>query len=271
LDLLPQAWAALAGAAAAPRTTRALAAAAEHLVRPDDGLVALFAPPFDETPRDPGYIKSYPPGVRENGGQYTHAAIWLAMAHARRGEGGKAAAILRLLNPVEHARQPAEAERFRVEPYAVAADVYTLPGRIGQGGWSWYTGSSGWMYRVWLEEVLGVQRTGDRLRLNPSVPADWERYEVSYRYGETVYEIAVENPDHVEHGVVLVELDGEAAAGGEIVLRDDGGTHRVRVRMGAEASRADEDALPVENGGRQDTPHPLAPVPSLNRRNGFEH
>ena len=160
IDSLPQSWAWLSGAADPERADQALESAWQHLVRQDEGLVLLFEPPFDKSEPSPGYIKGYPPGVRENGGQYTHAALWMAMAMARKGDGERAVQLLRMLNPIEHARDAEAVWHYGVEPYVVAADVYRLPGRVGQGGWSWYTGSAAWMYRAWIEEVLGLQVRG---------------------------------------------------------------------------------------------------------------
>ena len=154
IDSLPQSWAWLSGAADKDRARKALESAWTHLVKEDEGLVLLFEPPFDKTLPSPGYIKAYPPGVRENGGQYTHAAVWLAMAMARSGDGTRAAKMLRILNPIEHARNLEAVKRYGIEPYVAAADVYRLPGRIGQGGWSWYTGAAAWTYRAWIEEIL---------------------------------------------------------------------------------------------------------------------
>ena len=242
LDSLPQSWAVISGAGREDRAMKALLQAEQQLVRWEEGLALLFAPPFDRTPMDPGYIKGYPPGVRENGGQYTHGALWLAMAYARLGQGDRAAALLRILNPVEHARTPEAVERYKVEPYVVAADVYALQGREGLGGWTWYTGSSGWMYRIWLEEVLGFKRSGDRLRLEPAIQSDWAEFRLTYRYGGTVYEIKVENPDHVCRGVVRIELDGTVLPEKTVNLLDDGITHMVLVRMGETAVG---DELPV--------------------------
>ena len=186
------------------------------------------------TPREPspGYIKGYPPGVRENGGQYTHAALWMAMAMARKRDGERAVQLLRMLNPIEHARDAAAVWHYGVEPYVVAADVYRLPGRIGQGGWSWYTGSAAWMYRAWVEEVLGLQVRGDQMRINPVIPAAWPGFSLSYRHGETVYAIQVENPDGCERGVAWVEMDGQRLAGGVIPLERGLVKHQVVVRMG---------------------------------------
>ncbi|TAK33170.1 MAG: DUF3131 domain-containing protein [Chloroflexota bacterium] len=232
IDSLPQSWAAISGAADPSRVEEALRAVEEHLVRSDDGLVLLFSPPFEKSPVDPGYIKGYPPGVRENGGQYTHAALWVAMAYARRGEGDRAVEILRMLNPVEHARTPEAAERYRVEPYVVAADVYSLAGHAGQGGWTWYTGSAGWMYRVWLEEVLGVKLRGNKLRLDPVIPADWTGFTIRCELRGARYEVRVENPDHVGRGVAWVEVDGQRQPGEAVTLQNDGGSHIVVVRLG---------------------------------------
>ena len=180
----------------------------------------------------PGYIKGYPPGVRENGGQYTHAALWLAMAMARSGDGTRAAKMLRMLNPIEHARDPESVWRYGVEPYVVAADVYRLPGRIGQGGWSWYTGSAAWMYRAWVEEILGLQVRGETMQLDPVIPGWWDGFQMSYRHGEAIYEIQVENPEHCERGVAWVEMDGQRVKDGVIPLGRDLVKHRVLVRMG---------------------------------------
>jgi len=231
IDSLPQSWAWLTGAAESARAAQALESAWHHLVCEDEGLVLLFTPPFDTSEPSPGYIKGYPPGVRENGGQYTHAALWLAMAMARRGDGGRAVQLLRMLNPIEHARDAAAAWRYGVEPYVVAADVYRLPGRSGQGGWSWYTGSAAWMYRAWVEEVLGVQVRGDRMRIAPVIPATWPGFSLRYRHGDAIYVIVVENPDGCEHGVAWVEMDGLRLAGDLVPLERNLVKHQVRVRM----------------------------------------
>lgn len=232
IDSLPQSWAWLSGVADPERAEKALESAWRHLVREDEGLVLLFEPPFDKTVPSPGYIKGYPPGVRENGGQYTHAAIWLAMAMARKGDGERAVKMLRMLNPIEHARDPESVWNYGVEPYVIAADVYRLPGRIGQGGWSWYTGSAAWMYRAWVEEVLGLQVRGEQLRLNPVIPASWERFSLCYRHGEAIYEIRVENPNGCERGVALLEMDGRRVRDGVIELQRSLVKHQVFVRMG---------------------------------------
>jgi cyclic beta-1,2-glucan synthetase len=232
IDSLPQSWAWLSDAADRGRASQALESAWKHLVHEDEGLVLLFKPPFDKAMPSPGYIKGYPPGVRENGGQYTHAAVWLAMAMARSGDGSRAANMLRMLNPIEHARGPDAVWRYGIEPYVVAADVYRLRGRIGQGGWSWYTGSAAWMYRAWIEEILGLQVRGKSMRLSPVIPGWWDGFQMSYRHGEAMYEIQVENPDHCERGISWVEMNGQRMKDGVIPLDRDLVKHRIVVRMG---------------------------------------
>ena len=207
-------------------------AVARRLVRQDDRLILLFTPPFDKTEHDPGYIKGYPPGIRENGGQYTHAAIWAVWAFAELGQGDRAEELFRLLNPIYHSDTQEKVERYRVEPYVVAADVYSVPPHVGRGGWTWYTGSSGWLYRLGLEAILGLHRVGaDVLRVDPCIPESWPGFKLTYRYGGTTYEIAVENPDGVNRGVKQVELNGDVLPGHEIPLVDDGKQHTVRVLM----------------------------------------
>ncbi|PYJ42005.1 MAG: protein ndvB, partial [Verrucomicrobia bacterium] len=232
IDSLPQSWAAISGAGDTDRVNVALRSLEEKLVREADDLILLFTPPFDKTTADVGYIKGYPPGVRENGGQYTHAATWVAMAFARQGDGDRAVRLLRMLNPVEHARDEKDCERYKVEPYVIPGDVYSLAGHVGRGGWTWYTGAAAWTYRVWLEEILGFQRCGDKLRINPVIPTDWAGFQLRYRFQNTTYRIAVENPDHCSHGVVLVEVDGIAVPDKIVTLRDDALGHEVRVVLG---------------------------------------
>ena len=236
IDSIPQTWAAISGAGSPDRVEVALRSLEENLVREADSLILLFTPPFDKNPADFGYIKGYPPGVRENGGQYTHAAAWVAMAFARLGDGDKAVRLLRMLNPVERAREEESYERYKVEPYVMAGDVYSLAGHLGRGGWSWYTGAAAWTYRVWLEEILGFQRRGDTLTINPVIPKDWPGFRLRYRFQNTIYRIAVENPDHCSRGVTLVELDGVAAADKIVTLHDDALPHEVRVILGTKPS-----------------------------------
>jgi len=232
IDSIPQTWATISGRGNPDRVGVALRSVEENLVREADDLILLLTPPFDKTTADVGYIKGYPPGVRENGGQYTHAATWVAMAVARQGDGDKAVRLLRMLNPVEHARDEKDCERYKVEPYVMPGDVYSLAGHVGRGGWTWYTGAAAWTYRVWLEEILGFQRRGDTLTINPVIPKDWPSFRLRYRFQNTVYRILVENPDHCSRGVTLVELDGIAVADKIVTLRDDALLHEVRVVLG---------------------------------------
>jgi cyclic beta-1,2-glucan synthetase len=206
--------------------------AERHLVRRADRLLLLLSPPFDRTPLDPGYIKGYPPGVRENGGQYTHAATWSVMAFAELGDGDRALDLFRSLNPIHHADSAAHVQRYKVEPYAVAADVYSEPPHVGRGGWTWYTGSAGWLYRAGLEWILGFRKQGNTLRIDPCIPRGWKGFEITYRFGRTLYRIAVENPQGVCRGVSRVSLDGVPLPADTLVpLSDDGREHQVRVLL----------------------------------------
>ncbi len=238
IDSIAQSWAVIAGTADEARADTALRSAHDHLLRLQERMVLLFTPPFRDAVPDPGYIKSYPPGVRENGGQYTHAALWLALAYARRGDGDQATAVLNMLNPVTHALTAAAVERYRVEPYCVAADVYALPDAVGHGGWTWYTGSAAWMYRVWIEEVLGLQRRGETLRIHPCLSSEWPGFSVHYRYGSAVYDIAVQNPHGMNGGVDSLDVDGVVVTGNTFTLQDDGGRHSVTAILAVASSAA---------------------------------
>jgi cyclic beta-1,2-glucan synthetase len=191
IDAIAQSWAVISGASRPERGAAAMEEAYRQLVRPAEGVAMLFTPPFDTSFPDPGYIKAYPPGIRENGGQYTHGAIWSIFAHAKLGQAEKAASLFALINPVNHARNEAEVRRYKVEPYVIAADVYSMPPHAGRGGWTWYTGAAGWMYRAGLEAILGIVREGSKLRVKPCIPAAWNNFQVSLKYGSTRYEITV--------------------------------------------------------------------------------
>jgi cyclic beta-1,2-glucan synthetase len=232
IDSLPQSWPWISNAGDPERKEQALESAWRQLVRRDEKLVLLFTPPFDTSTPSPGYIRGYPPGVRENGGQYTHAALWLALAFARKGDGKRAEEILHLLNPIEHTREIPDVWRYTLEPYVVPADVYSLPGRVGQGGWSWYTGSAAWMYRVWTEEVLGLKKRADRLIIDPVIPDWWEGFKVQLRHAKAIYAIQVENPDHIQRGIAWLELDGQRLEEQFVRLDPEPVKHIVRVRMG---------------------------------------
>jgi cyclic beta-1,2-glucan synthetase len=233
IDSIAQSWAVLSGAGDLDRARQAMESVERRLVRQDDRLLLLFSPPFDQTQKDPGYIKGYLPGIRENGGQYTHAAIWSVMAFAGLGDGDKSFRLFDLLNPIHHASRRASAHRYKVEPYAVAADIYSAPEHVGRGGWTWYTGAAGWLYRAGLESILGFRKRGSALAIDPCIPRDWERFEIVYRHGNTRYEITVENPDAVCHGVSSISLDGAPLSKEALVpLSDDGIEHRVHVVLG---------------------------------------
>jgi cyclic beta-1,2-glucan synthetase len=232
IDSIAQSWAVLSQVGNPARASQAMQAVANRLVNSNAQLVLLIAPPFDKTLHDPGYIKGYPPGIRENGGQYTHAAVWVVWAFAELGQGDRAESLFRLLNPIYHGDTPEKIARYAVEPYVIAADVYSAPSHIGHGGWTWYTGSSGWMYRVGLEAILGIQRMGQVLQINPCIPKQWQHYQVTYRVGETNWQIHVDNPSGVNRGVKQVTVDGTVLPGNEIPLLSDGVSHQVTVILG---------------------------------------
>jgi cyclic beta-1,2-glucan synthetase len=235
IDAIAQSWAVISHAGEPARAARAMAAVDKYLVRRDEKVLLLLAPPFDNPARDPGYIKGYPPGIRENGGQYTHAALWAAMAWAMQGDGDRTGEILSMLNPINHAGDTAGAHRYRVEPYVVCADIYAMPPHVGRGGWTWYTGSAAWMYRVGLERLLGFRLNGGILTLDPCIPRNWPNFEISFRYRSSRYAIVVENPLGVCRGILAVKLDGEVMTGNRklpIPLKDDGVEHRIQVVLG---------------------------------------
>ena len=234
IDSIVQSWSVISGAGEQPCIARAMAAVEKYLVRRDEGLVLLFTPPFDKAAPDPGYIKGYPPGIRENGGQYTHAALWNVLAFAMMGDGDKAYEVLSLLNPIHHSANSAAIHRYRVEPYVVCADIYGTPPHVGRGGWTWYTGSAGWMYRVAVEAVLGLRLEGGTLIVDPCIPRAWPRFDARVRHGESVYEITVDNPNRVSRGIAAADLDGRPIEGRVacVSLVDDDATHRLHVTLG---------------------------------------
>jgi cyclic beta-1,2-glucan synthetase len=232
IDSIAQSWSVLSGAGDAERSKQAMQSTLDRLVLPNDRLLLLFTPPFDQTPQDPGYIKGYLPGIRENGGQYTHAATWTAWAFARLGDGKQAGALYDLLNPVLQSENEDMASTYRVEPYVVCADIYSVRPYLRRGGWTWYTGSAAWMYRLGLEAILGFQRTDDRLQIDPCIPPEWDGFTITYRYGSTTYTIQVNNPQHVTKGVRRINLDGQGVEANVLLLTDDGIVHVVTVEMG---------------------------------------
>lgn len=226
IDSISQSWGILSGAASKERVHGAMAQVDQRLVRRDFGLIQLLDPPFDKADLNPGYIRGYVPGVRENGGQYTHAAIWTVMAFARMGDVEKAWELMRMINPVQHGSTPESSAVYKVEPYVVTADVYAVSPHVGRGGWSWYTGSSGWMYRLILESLLGLTRTADKLSLAPRIPAAWPGYTLTYRYGASVYTIAIQRA-----GAPGLTVDGAVQPGIEIQLVDDGQPHAATLTL----------------------------------------
>ncbi len=235
IDSVAQSWAVISGAAQRDRAIRAMSAVDEQLVSRSDALVKLFTPAFDHTPKDPGYIKAYPPGLRENGGQYTHAAMWTTLAFALLGDGDRAGELFSLLNPIHHASTRAGIERYKVEPYVVCADIYSVSPHVGRGGWTWYTGSAAWMYRTAVEGILGIRLRGDTLVLDPCIARAWPGFEFTYQYGSSHYRIAVKNPRGVSRGIARASLDGEELSGApaQIKLVDDGRHHFGEITLGA--------------------------------------
>jgi cyclic beta-1,2-glucan synthetase len=232
IDSIAQSWAVLSGAGDATRAARAMESVNKYLVKPADQMILLFTPPFDKSARDPGYIKGYLPGVRENGGQYTHAAIWTAWAFAKLGQGDRATELFHLLNPINHADTAEKVTRYQVEPYVIAADIYSVSPHTGSGGWTWYTGSSGWMYRLGIEAILGITRSRQSLNINPCIPHQWPGFKVEYRFGKSLYKISVENPEGVNRGIRAAMLDGNWLVNGVVPLVDDAQIHEVHVLMG---------------------------------------
>nr|WP_148268521.1 glucoamylase family protein [Komagataeibacter medellinensis] len=236
IDAISQSWAVLSGVAPPERGEHAMRSVMTHLVRRQDGLVLVLTPPFNTAEPDPGYIRGYPPGIRENGGQYTHAALWTVMAMAALGDGDQAHALLHMLNPINHARTPADVARYRLEPYVVAADIYSTPPHVGRGGWSWYTGSAGWMQRVGVETILGIRIVGTQLVVQPCIPHQWPQFRALVRWRTATYHITVLNPHQVCRGIGHATLDGmPLPATGVIDMVDDGATHNVDMTLGMTA------------------------------------
>lgn len=233
IDSIAQTWSVISGAGNPQRAARAMTSLDEYLVRREDGLIKLLTPPFSDGDLEPGYIKGYVPGVRENGGQYTHAAAWAIIAFAKMGQGDKAWELFELINPINHTGSHREYTRYKAEPYVMAADVYTVHPHTGRGGWSWYTGSAGWMYRAGLEYILGFRKTGSTLIIDPCIPRKWPEYDIQYKYMDTPYHIRVKNPDGVNQGILQITVDETLIAGNRFNLVNDGLGHMVEVLMGA--------------------------------------
>jgi cyclic beta-1,2-glucan synthetase len=236
IDSIAQSWAVISRGAEPARAARAMEAVDKYLVRRDEKLVTLFAPPFEKPSHDPGYIKGYPQGIRENGGQYTHAAVWTAIAFAMLGDGDKAGELLSMLNPIHHAADQTGMHRYRVEPYVICADVYSMPPHVGRGGWTWYTGSAGWMYRATVEWLLGLRVQGSSLAISPCIPHSWPGFEITFKYRSSTYQISVDNPLGVSRGILAAKLDGKMLGADQrsfIPLVDDGQVHQLSVVLGS--------------------------------------
>jgi cyclic beta-1,2-glucan synthetase len=231
IDAIAQSWSVISGAGMPERQRQAMTSLNTHLIDDEARLLKLLTPPFDKTPHDPGYIKGYLPGVRENGAQYTHAALWSVLATALQGDGNRAFELYQYINPFTHTSTAEDVERYKVEPYVVVADLYTATGHLGRGGWTWYTGSASWMYRVGLEAILGFHKRGDTLVVEPVISESWKAFSITYHYKSSTYEIAVKNPDGVARGKSVVTVDGAAVEDGIVKLADDGATHTVEVTL----------------------------------------
>jgi cyclic beta-1,2-glucan synthetase len=233
IDSIAQTWSVISGAADPGRAQRAMGSLYQQLVRKQDALILLLAPPCDHANPNPGYIRGYVPGIRENGGQYTHAATWVVLAFAMLGDGDHAGEAFRMLNPINHTRSRADVQKYKVEPYVVAGDVYSQPPHVARGGWTWYSGSAGWLYRVGLESILGFQLRGMMLTIDPCLPRNWPNFSIAFRYHSAIYKIRVENPSSVTKGVALMNIDGKLIAGRtDIALSDDGAEHKILVVLG---------------------------------------
>ncbi|MBV1818751.1 hypothetical protein L0P54_06735 [Anaerosalibacter bizertensis] len=232
IDSIAQTWAVLSGLGTKDRNQKAMKSVEEYLVKAEEGMILLLSPPFDSGELDPGYIKSYVPGVRENGGQYTHAAAWVIGAFALMGEGDKAFKLFNIINPINHTRTLIECGKYKAEPYVMAADVYGVSPHIGRGGWTWYTGSSGWIYKVGLEHILGFRLEGENLYINPCIPKNWDKYNIKYKYFETIYNIEVRNPYKLNTGIGYIKLDGILLDENYVKLINDYKSHHIEVVLG---------------------------------------
>jgi cyclic beta-1,2-glucan synthetase len=230
IDSIAQSWSVISAAAQPDRQAQAMDSFETHLVDEQHRLLLLLTPPFDKGEQDPGYIKGYLPGVRENGAQYTHAALWAVLATVLRGHGNRAFELFQMLNPLTRTQTPAGVATYKVEPYVLAADVYTAAGQVGRGGWTWYTGSASWMYRVGLEGILGLSKRGDELLVEPRVPSTWPKYVIEYRHGRSLYVLTMRNGTGAAWGRTEMVVDGVPRPTGGIPLVDDGARHEVEIR-----------------------------------------
>ncbi len=234
IDSLAQSWSVISKAGNKERVAKAMDSVEKYLIKKEEGLILLFTPPFDDSDLNPGYIKGYVPGVRENGGQYTHAATWVIKACAAMGDGNKAWELYHMINPINHTRTPIECNTYKVEPYVMAADVYAVNPHVGRGGWTWYTGTCGWMYRVGLESILGFKKENDKLIIDPCIPKEWKEYDIEYKYNKATYKIKVKNPEGVNKNVKTISINGEETKDKYIPLIDDNKEYSVEIVLGEE-------------------------------------
>ncbi len=227
IDSISQTWGVISDAADNDKKYISMESLENHLIDKENGIIKLLDPPFYKTKLEPGYIKSYLPGVRENGGQYTHAALWVIYAYTKLGFGDKALEYFRMINPIEHARTKDEARKYKVEPYSIPADIYSAENLAGRGGWTWYTGSSSWFYKIGLENILGFKIQKNKLTINPCIPKEWKEYSIKYRYGKTIYNITVKNENGKNTGVEKIIINGKEEK--EIILQDDGKTKEITI------------------------------------------
>ena len=231
IDGISQSWATISGAGELEKCKMAMDSVDTYLVDKENKVIKLLTPPFENIEKEVGYIKSYIPGVRENGGQYTHGAIWAIIANAKLNDGNRAEEYFRIINPIEHARTKEGAIKYKVEPYVVAADVYTTGNLIGRGGWTWYTGSSSWLYIAGIKYILGFEKQGEKLKINPVIPDDWEQYEIQYKYKTSTYDIKINNVKNKSTKIKNMYLDNDLIDGDEIKLVDDGKAHKVEIEI----------------------------------------
>lgn len=231
IDGISQSWGIISNGADNDKKYISMESLENHLIDTEHGIIKLLDPPFNKTKLEPGYIKSYLPGVRENGGQYTHGAIWTIIAFAKLGFGNKALEYYRMINPIEHSRTKEETKKYKVEPYVIPADIYGAGNLSGRGGWTWYTGSSSWYYKTGIEDILGFKIENKILRINPCIPKKWKEYSLRYRYGTSIYNIKVMNPNNKEQGVEKFILNGKPIKEKEVKLEDNGGVYNIEIEM----------------------------------------
>lgn len=231
IDGISQSWGVISGAADNDKKYISMESLESLLIDKENGLIKLLDPPFENSKIEPGYIKAYLPGVRENGGQYTHAAMWAILAFAKLGFGDKALEYYRMINPIEHSRTKDAAKKYKVEPYVIPADIYEAKGLEGRGGWTWYTGSSSWFNKIGLENILGFNIEQGVLKINPCIPKEWKEYSIRYRFKNSIYNIKVKNPNSKNTGVDKMLLNGEEVENKEIKLVDNGKVNEIEVVM----------------------------------------